>query len=99
MSSYLSKKIKVIQKKIVGETTALAGSTTESLRNIELVKSLGLAEQEINRKNNNQHYMKYIEQYKNELLLLIFQGLLVINFDEEDDNDEWGHALSAACCL
>jgi hypothetical protein len=43
--------------------------------------------------------MKYIEQYKNELLLLIFQGLLVINFDEEDDNDEWGHALSAACCL
>ena len=27
---------------IVAETTALAGSTTESLRNIELVKSLGL---------------------------------------------------------
>lgn len=52
MSSYLSKKIKVIQKKIVGETTALAGSTTESLRNIELVKSLGLAEQEINRLNS-----------------------------------------------
>ncbi|HYG53545.1 MAG TPA: ABC transporter transmembrane domain-containing protein, partial [Flavobacteriales bacterium] len=38
LSSFLSKKIKVIQKKIVGETTALAGSTTESLRNIELVK-------------------------------------------------------------
>jgi len=51
MSSYLSRKIKIIQKKIVGETTALAGSTTESLRNIELVKSLGLAEQEINRLN------------------------------------------------
>lgn len=29
------------------ETTALAGATTESLRNIELVKSLGLAQQEI----------------------------------------------------
>jgi ATP-binding cassette subfamily B protein len=52
ISSVLSKKIKVIQKKIVGETTALAGSTTESLRNIELVKSLGLAEQEINRLND-----------------------------------------------
>jgi ATP-binding cassette subfamily B protein len=52
MSSYMSKKIKVIQKKIVGETTALAGSTTESLRNIELVKSLGLADQEINRLNS-----------------------------------------------
>lgn len=52
VSSVLSKKIKHIQKKIVGETTALAGSTTESLRNIELVKSLGLAEQEINRLND-----------------------------------------------
>jgi ATP-binding cassette, subfamily B, bacterial len=51
LSSILSKKIKKIQKVIVAETTALAGSTTESLRNIELVKSLGLAEQEINRLN------------------------------------------------
>ncbi|NQW42732.1 MAG: ABC transporter ATP-binding protein [Bacteroidetes bacterium] len=52
ISSVLSRKIKVMQKKIVVETTALAGSTTESLRNIELVKSLGLANQEINRLNN-----------------------------------------------
>src|SRR6059036_4069221 len=50
--SVLSRKIKKIQKVIVAETTALAGSTTESLRNIELVKSLGLAQQEINRLNN-----------------------------------------------
>ena len=40
-----------MQKTIVKETTALAGSTTESLRNIELVKSLGLAQQEIARLN------------------------------------------------
>jgi ATP-binding cassette subfamily B protein len=52
LSSVLSKRIKKIQKVIVGETTALAGSTTESLRNIELVKSLGLVKQEINRLNN-----------------------------------------------
>jgi ATP-binding cassette, subfamily B, bacterial len=51
ITSVLSKRIKKVQKKIVGETTALAGSTTESLRNIELVKSLGLADQEINRLN------------------------------------------------
>src|SRR5919205_562215 len=50
--SVLSRKIKKIQKVIVAETTALAGSTTESLRNIELVKSLGLAQQEIERLNN-----------------------------------------------
>ena len=46
-----SKKIKNIQKIIVAETTALAGATTESLRNIELVKSLGLAGQEVDRLN------------------------------------------------
>ena len=51
LSSVLSRKIKRIQKVIVAETTALAGSTTESLRNIELVKSLGLAQQEIERLN------------------------------------------------
>jgi len=52
LSSTLSRKIKVLQKSIVAETTALAGATTESLRNIELVKSLGLAQQEIRRLNS-----------------------------------------------
>lgn len=52
LMSLLSRKIKVIQKTIVKETTALAGSTTESLRNIELVKSLGLTNQEIRRLNS-----------------------------------------------
>ncbi len=51
ISSVLSRRIKQIQKVIVAETTALAGSTTESLRNIELVKSLGLGNQEIARLN------------------------------------------------
>lgn len=52
VSNILSKRIKKMQKVIVAETTALSGSTTESLRNIELVKSLGLADQEINRLNS-----------------------------------------------
>lgn len=52
LSYLLTKKLKKVQKEIVGETTMLAGSTTESLRNIELVKSLGLANQEINRLNS-----------------------------------------------
>jgi ATP-binding cassette subfamily B protein len=53
ISSFLGKKIKTISKQILGETTALAGATTESLRNIELVKSLGLVEQEEQRLNQN----------------------------------------------
>lgn len=51
VSSYLGKKIKLVSRQILGETTALAGATTESLRNIELVKSLGLVQQEERRLN------------------------------------------------
>jgi ATP-binding cassette subfamily B protein len=52
VSFVLTRSLKKVQKAIVAETTALAGSTTESLRNIELVKSLGLVDQEINRLNS-----------------------------------------------
>ncbi len=64
VSSLLSKRIKTIQKKIVTETTALAGSTTESLRNIELVKSLGLAKQEIERLNKTTYKILDLELRK-----------------------------------
>ncbi len=41
LSSVLSRKIKKIQKVIVAETTALAGATTESLRNIDAEYRVG----------------------------------------------------------
>jgi len=64
VSWFLSRKIKTIQRSIVGETTALAGSTTESLRNIELVKSLGLANQEIERLNKTTYKILGLELKK-----------------------------------
>lgn len=64
VSWFLSRKIKTIQRAIVGETTALAGSTTESLRNIELVKSLGLADQEIERLNKTTYKILGLELKK-----------------------------------
>lgn len=51
ITNLLSRKIKLVQKEITKETNVLAGATTESLRNIELVKSLGLTQQEIHRLN------------------------------------------------
>lgn len=51
ITNYLSKRVKKVQTNIVRETRMLAGSTTESLRNIELVKSLGLTNQETHRLN------------------------------------------------
>src|SRR5579872_2212698 len=64
LTSILSRKIKRIQKKIVADTNALAGSTTESLRNIELVKSLGLTEQEVKRLNQNTFKILQLELRK-----------------------------------
>lgn len=81
LSGYLTKKIKKIQKRIVSETTALAGSTTESLRNIELVKSTGLVDQEINRLNDTTNRILDLEIQKVKYVrsLSFIQGT-VINF-------------------
>jgi ATP-binding cassette subfamily B protein len=79
LSSLLSRKIKEVQKVIVKETTALAGSTTESLRNIELVKSLGLAQQEINHLNSTTEKILKLELKKVKYLrsLSFIQGTFV----------------------
>src|SRR6201996_5038488 len=79
LSSLLSRKIKEVQKVIVKETTSLAGSTTESLRNIELVKSLGLAQQEIDRLNSTTAKILKLELKKVKYLrsLSFIQGTFV----------------------
>jgi len=79
LSFVLSRKIKKIQKVIFAETTALAGSTTESLRNIELVKSLGLAKQEIARLNGTTDKILQLELKKVKYIrsLSFVQGTVV----------------------
>lgn len=49
LTGLLSNKIKTIQRSINRETNQMSGAITESLRNIELVKSLGLTYPEIRR--------------------------------------------------
>ena len=75
----LSKKVKIIQKKIVSSTTSLAGTTTESLRNIELVKSLGLTQQEVKRLNADTYKILGLELTKVKRIRSIsfLQGTLV----------------------
>ena len=79
VSTFLSGKVKAIQTKIVAQTAALAGSTTESLRNIELVKSLGLADQEIKRLNHTTGEILNLELEKIKYIRSIsfIQGTLV----------------------
>ena len=81
ITSMLSRRIKQVQKKIFRETTSLAGSTTESLRNIELIKSLGLENQEIDRLNgtNSRILDLELQKVKTIRVLMFFQGT-AINF-------------------
>lgn len=58
-----------------------------------------LAEVETEMKSKNQATKNLIDMCKGELLELIFAGILTINFEEDEDDDEWGHSVSALCCL
>lgn len=81
LTSVLSRRIKTIQKNIVKETNALSGATTESLRNIELVKSLGLTQQEIARLNDNTYKILSLELRKVKSIRAIsFVQGTVVNF-------------------
>src|SRR3989344_3970109 len=75
----LSKRIKLVQKTIVSESAELAGATTETLRNVELVKSLGLEDQEIQRLNTTNEKILQLELNKQKLLrkLSFIQGTLL----------------------
>jgi len=74
--SSLGRRIKKVQTRIFNETNDLAGSTTESLRNIELIKSLGLETQEIDRLNDTNQKILGLElaKVKTVRMLMFFQG-------------------------
>lgn len=72
----LSKKIKATQKEINSETTEIAGVITESLRNVELVKSLGLTFPEIKRLREQNQKIFNLEMIKIKQIrfMTFFQG-------------------------
>jgi len=77
----ISQRIKQVQKNIVKQSADLAGSTTETLHNVQLVKSLGLEEQEVKRLNEVNQKILDLELQKVRLIrkMLFTQGTL-INF-------------------
>lgn len=76
---YITRQIKLVQKNIVAQTADMAGSTTETLRNVELVKSLGLEDQEVLRLNNVNEKILKLELQKIKLIrfLSFFQGTFI----------------------
>lgn len=76
LTGLLSRKIKMVQRSINRQTDAQAGIITESLRNIELVRSLGLTFPEIRRLNEQTKKIFNLEIYKAKKvsLLTFLQG-------------------------
>lgn len=64
LTGLLSKRIKKVQRSINKETNRMSGIMTESLRNIELVKSLGLTFPEIRRLNDMTRRIYDLEMQK-----------------------------------
>jgi len=71
LTGLLSRKIKATQRTINKETAKLAGTITESLRNIELVKSLGLTYPEIRRMRGQTQKIFDLEMIKTKKVRLL----------------------------
>ena len=88
-SVLFSRKVRAIQVTIVRESTRLAGSATESLRNVELVKSLGLAgreawrlgqrgEQILELELTKLRYIRHLSFFHGAVVNLVRVGLLLL---------------------
>jgi len=77
----LSGRLKKAQADIVRETAELSGSTTETIRNVALVKSLGLENQEMDRLEKFNIKILWLELKKIKTIRLIdFSQGTIINF-------------------
>lgn len=76
---FLSRKISNAQKEIAAKMAVISGSVTETLRNIELVKGMGLEDQEINRNNvaSDKLLQLQVNKIKLSRRLDFIQGILV----------------------
>lgn len=75
----ISRRLKAVQTTIIKQTADLDGSTTETLRNVELVKSLGLEKQETLRLNKVNEQILKLELNKVKMVrkLMFIQGTVL----------------------
>ena len=79
LTSILSRSIKSLQRSLIRQNRQMSGTITESLRNIELVKSLGLTYPEIRRlrQHTQDIYNLEMEKVKKVRTLTFFQGAVL----------------------
>lgn len=80
LTSVLSRSIKLLQRSLIRQNRQMSGTITESLRNIELVKSLGLTYPEIKRLRTHTQEIFDLEMQKVKKIrsLSFFQGSILI---------------------
>ncbi|NCU04374.1 MAG: ABC transporter ATP-binding protein, partial [Chitinophagaceae bacterium] len=80
LTSILSRSIKILQRSLIRQNRQMSGTITESLRNIELVKSLGLTYPEIKRlrAHTKEIYDLEMQKVKKIRSLSFFQGGILI---------------------
>ena len=80
LTSILSRSIKLLQRSLIRQNRQMSGTITESLRNIELVKSLGLTYPEIKRLRTHTQEIFDLEMQKVKKIrsLSFFQGSILI---------------------
>lgn len=79
LTSILSRSIKTLQRSLIRQNRQMSGTITESLRNIELVKSLGLTFPEIRRlrQHTQEIYDLEMAKVKKVRTLTFFQGSIL----------------------
>ena len=79
LTSVLSRSIKTLQRSLIRQNRQMSGTITESLRNIELVKSLGLTYPEIRRLkvHTQEIYDLEMEKVKKMRVLTFLQGSIL----------------------
>ncbi|MBC7872635.1 MAG: ABC transporter ATP-binding protein [Ferruginibacter sp.] len=79
LTSILSRSIKSLQRSLIRQNRQMSGTITESLRNIELVKSLGLTYPEIRRlrQHTQDIYDLEMKKVKKVRTLTFFQGAVL----------------------
>ena len=84
LTSILSRSIKTLQRSLIRQNRQMSGTITESLRNIELVKSLGLIYPEIRRlrEHTKEIYELEMKKVKKVRTLSFFQGAILITLKQ-----------------
>jgi ATP-binding cassette subfamily B protein len=80
ITSLLSRSIKTLQRSLMRQNRQMSGTITESLRNIELVKSLGLTYSEIRRlkQHTKDIYVSEMAKVKKMRTLSFLQGTILV---------------------